>query len=217
MPPISNKVLQKLDKVDDWPGLIKKMIGYGIWLAKVEYKWQAGTILPKGHDIKDLVYTVVQKLYGGERTWVPSNVSLETWLRGNIRSEMNNLFKSAYTHSGTLREVPLEVDDTSRTTDEFEHQVADGEALGHKTANPEAVLLEKERKERRKLMIEALYKAIEGDEILEKIYYEILDGYDRKPRILAQRLAVPKKDINNALRRLDRHLEKITRQGSDNE
>ena len=123
---------------------------------------------------------------------------------------MNNLFKSAYTGSGALREVPLEIDDKSRATGEFEHWAADGEAFGCETANPELVLLEKERKERRKLMIEALYKAIEGDEILEKIYYEILDGCDRKPRILAQRLAVPKKEINNALRRLDRRIEKIT-------
>jgi hypothetical protein len=131
---------------------------------------------------------------------------------------MSNLFDSAYTQSSTLREVPLEIVESSRVTSRFEHQVADGKTFEYKTANPETIFLEKERKERRKLMVEALYEAIEGDEILEKIYYEILDGCDRKPRILAQRLAISKKEVYNALRRLDRHVEKITaKQGGDNE
>jgi DNA-directed RNA polymerase specialized sigma24 family protein len=213
MPANPHQVLQKLDEVDDWPGLMKKMIGYGVWLARTEYRWRRGTILPKGNDIKDLVYTVVKKLYSGERTWDPGRVSLESWLRLNIRSEMNNLFRSAYTCSGALREVPLEGDDKRGQTDQLEGQAVDEEISRLRGSEPEIALLEKESKKQCQLMLEALFEAVEGDQVLDDIFYEICDGCERKPRVLAQRLGIPKREINNALKRLDRRAQKIlTRQ-----
>lgn len=216
MSPIPGEVLQKLDEVEDWPGLIRKMIGYGVWLAKVEYKWRAGTILPKGHDIKDLVYKVVRKLYAGERTWKPSKVSLEDWLRLNIRSEMNNLFRSAYTRSGELREVPLETDEGSNVL-EIERPGAGRKAPGLSALDPEAILLKRERRDKLVQMIEALYEALEGDEVLEDIYFEIIDGCPRKPRILAKRLGISKREVNNALRRLDRRVKRVKAKQGEND
>lgn len=211
------EVLRKLDEVDDWPGLIKKMIAYGVWLAKVEYKWRGGISLPKGNDIKDLVYVVVKKLYSGERTWNPARVPLESWLRLNIRSEMNNLFKSLYTKSGQLREVSLEVKDSDGSRRPIDNQVVAGEAFEHKTANPEEILIEKEARAMHRASIEALYAAIEGDDLLENIFLEILDGCERKPRLLAEKLGVARKEVYNALKRLDRRVEAIaSEQGGDN-
>jgi hypothetical protein len=212
-------ILEKLDEIDNWPGLIKKMMAYAVWLAKVEYKWRVGTVLPKGNEIKDLVYSVVIKLYSGERTWDPDKVPLEIWLRNNVRSEMNNLFRSAYTGSGELREVPLESDRAADDDEEAEYVDVEGGIFERASDDPEAALVEKESRAQRKQMIDAVYKAIEGDELLEQIYYEILGGRERKPRVLAEKLGATTEDINNALRRLDRRVERIAAEwlGGENE
>lgn len=210
------EILRRLDAVDDWPGLVQKMIAYAVQLAKIEYKWRAGTVLPKGYDIKDVVYTTIKKLYSEERTWNPDKVSLEAWLRLNIRSEMNNLFRSAYTHSGEVREVPLPPDN-KRGSVPIEKKAVVGEMFERHSPNPEAIVVEKEKGEYRNVMIEALYEAIEGDEVAEEIYYAVLDGCERKPRVLASRLGRPKDEINNALRRIDRRAERIAAEmNSDN-
>jgi len=69
----------------------------------------------------------------------------------------------------------------------------------------------------RRASIEALYAAIEGDDLLENIFLEILDGCERKPRLLAEKLGVARKEVYNALKRLDRRVEAIANeQGGDN-
>lgn len=218
MPPPNDDVLRQLDAVDDWTGLVERIIAYAVQLAKIEYRWRAGTLLPKGNDIKDIVYTVIKKLYSGERTWEPDRVPLETWLRNNVRSEMNNLFRSAFTPSRNLREVPLETDDDSVPVDATEHHAVEEGVIGDKPVNPETVLIEKEKRRQRDNMINALYRAIEGDDILEAIYFAVLEGGERKPQILAEKIGVSVSEINNALRRLDRRVVQLAeRKGFDNE
>lgn len=203
------EILRRLDNVADWPALIKKMIAYGVWLAKIEYKWRAGTMLPKGNDIKDVVYTTINKLYSGERTWDPDRVSLEKWLRNNIRSEMNNLFKAAYTKSGEVREVALTSGEDGPSDAPLDYKAVTDEEGWRQLPNPESILLEEEERRRRDIMIEALCEASEGDELAEEVVYSVLEGCERKPRFLASRLGRPKHEIVNALRRIDRRVERI--------
>lgn len=203
----NEEILRKLDEVEDWSALIEQMIAYAVKLAKYRYRWQPGTILPKGDDIQDVVFRTVKKLFSGERTWDPDRVPLEVWLRINIRSEMNNLFDSSFTTSGQLREVPIGSSD--KEEDEQEPDYIERGVLRLANDNPEAVLIEKQDRRERTELIDALYMAIEGDELLEGIYYQILDGCERKPRILAERLGVSREDIYNALRRLDRRVVEI--------
>ena len=215
---ISSEIRQKLDEVDDWPRLLKRMTAYAVSLAMREYQWQPGTVLPKGSEIQDLVFTVVKKLYTGERTWDPDKVSLGFWLQGNIRSEMNNLFRSAYTSSSKLREVTLTDTDGNVIQGSIEPRSETTETLEDDLNDPESIILEKEMSERRRTVCNALYKALEGDKLLEEIYFQLLDGCERKPRVLAEKLGKSTTEINNALRRLDRHIKKILdEQGGDNE
>lgn len=207
-----------LDEVDDWPRLLKRMTAYAVSLAMREYQWQPGTVLPKGSEIQDLVFTVVKKLYTGERTWDPAKVSLDSWLQGNIRSEMNNLFRSAFTSSSKLREVTLTAADGNAIEAANEPRSESAETLEDDLNNPESIFLEKEMSEWRRTVCDALYRSLEGDKLLEAIYFELLDGCERKPRVLAERLSRSTAEINNALRRLDRHVKKILdKQRSENE
>lgn len=205
----NEETLRRLDEVEDWPRLIVQMIAYGVKLAQDEYKWRTGTTLPKGDEVKDVVFRVIEKLYSGDRTWESERVPLNVWLRNNIRSEMNNLFTSAYTRSGELREIPLEPIDDSEDKEKLEPQGVEGGVFERSSNSPEEALIEKEDRRDREDMIASLHTAVEGDELLEEIYYLILGGCERKPRILAERLGVPKEEINNALRRLDRRVEGI--------
>jgi len=215
----NEETLRILDEVEDWPALIEQMMAYAVKLAQIEYKWRAGTGLPKGNEIKDVVFRTIGKLYSGERTWEPGRVPLKVWLRNNIRSEMNNLFVSAYTRSGERREIPLESTDDSEEEERLEPQDVEGGVFEHSVDSPEDALVEKENRREREDMIVSLYKAIEGDELLEEICYLILGGCERKPRILAERLSVSREEINNALRRLDRRVEGIAAEqlGGDDE
>jgi hypothetical protein len=203
----NEEILRKLDEVEDWSALIEQMLAYAVKLAIYRYRWQPGTVLPKGDDIQDIVFRTVTKLYSGERTWDPDRVPLQVWLRNNIRSEMNNLFDSSFTTSGKLREVPIEPSDEEDYDQEPDY-IERGE-FRLADDNPEAILIKKEDRRERLELTDSLYKAIEGDELLENIYYQILDGCERKPRILAERLGVSREDIYNALRRLDRRVFEI--------
>jgi hypothetical protein len=207
MPDTPNpEFLRRLDEVD-WPTIVKRMMAYAAHLAKNEYTWRGGTILPKGGDIEDIVFIVVKKLYSGERTWDPSRVSLEAWLALNIRSEMNNLFRSAFDSEGNLRELVLQDPDQD---DPMDH--GNGHADEAMFAEPETALLEQEQQERRERLVEALYEAISDDKLLVRIFEAIVDGCERKPSVLAERLQVPVTDINNALKRLDRHVSKVAQE-----
>ncbi len=201
----NQEILRHLDAVD-WPNLTQRMIAYAIQLARTEYHWRGGTELVKGRDIQDIVFTVIKKLYSGERTWDPERVPLAVWLSGNIRSEMNRLFRSVFSSAGIVREVPLEPDEE---TGLMPGTSGNGGGIARE---PEAALLIKEQQEKRDKLIAAVYAAIEGDKLLELIFYAILDGFGRKPATLAEHLDVPVSEINNALKRLDRHVARVAQE-----
>ena len=218
--PPNQDVLRELDNVEDWPALVKKMTAYAARLVRTKARWQGASDLPKGYEIQDLVSKTLKKLFSGERGWDPNVVPLEVWLRENIRSEMSNLLGSAYTKSGELREMPLDPQDPNEPEGGFKRRPAiEAPTLFEGARTTEEALIDKEARINRDRLIQALYTAIDGDELLERMYDGILEIDDRRPRVLAELLGVPKEDVENALRRLDRHASRlqVSAEGVDDE
>lgn len=198
------EVLEQLRDAD-WESLVERMIAYAVRLRSNHYYWRQGGELPQGREMEDIVYTVVKKAFSGERTWNPSKVPLEAWLFQTVRSEMNNLFRASATEKEASK-VDSEGEELLDTVDLGE----DNEQLFEVSAPaPEEALLEQEGQQHLQRMIDAVYEAAQDDPILEAICDEIMATGERKPRLLAKALDLPKPEVNNALKRLDRLVRRV--------
>jgi DNA-directed RNA polymerase specialized sigma24 family protein len=184
----------------------KELLAFALWWAE-RYRWRSGSpdILPKGHELRDLVQHVILQTISGERNWVPEKGELLPWLKDQVKSVVDALAKSA----AHRREHFFSKGDQNGLTEQEEHlamQVDGSENLDRLT--PEEVLISKESDEERLnrtlYKYSALFYAIEGDAELEEVLEAVINGCELKPRFLAQELNVPVENIYNRLKRLRR-------------
>src|SRR5690554_772316 len=95
-----NEVFKRLSAVD-WDSIGRKLTAVARKRAS-RYGWHSGdpSILGKGNEPEDIAQTIIEKLLSGDRKWDPSQIELEAWLLGQVRSEIDNLYKN----SGHLNE-----------------------------------------------------------------------------------------------------------------
>lgn len=185
----------------DWAAIGKRLVAFGLWWAS-RYQWRKGNLpeLAQGKTIEDIIQTVVEKTFSGQRRFDPMRGPLEPWLRDQIKSEIDALARSA-AHRCEESQAEDEPSDPELLTpvQSRTHRVL-GTPLEH---DPEAIALSQEEIAERSA---ALFDAIADDKGLEAIVVALLDGCEPVPRILAAELGVSVEDIYNRVKRLRRRV-----------
>lgn len=188
----------------DWGEIGKKLLAFAEWRAS-HYRWRSGNIkeLAQGMTPEDIVQEVIIKTINGERKWDPDLGPLEPWLKDQVKSIMDAIFKSA----ANRREVrSLEDPDDAESSLEriaHKHNVIAPFAT-EKPPNPDEQLSMAER-------VSELFSAVSGDHELEEVLEAIMDGCEPKPQYLAQELGISVEEINNRIKRLRRRALKLER------
>ena len=199
---------------DEWSNLHRDLLAYVINLVRNKY-WRHG-ILPKGYTEQDIVQDIYLKTLTGERSWDPEVVNLRTFLMGQVRSIVSHLFEwKEYKHESHIDSPD---DDLIEIIDKVNHSRA--EEGNPYTRSPGELLLLAEQKEERdyvaKKKVDAILEAC-GEEpdlaaVFEAGYELLIEGKDVRSRYLADRLGVPRQEIYNRTKRLNRLKDKAERE-----
>src|SRR5687767_8038584 len=198
----------------EWEPLSELMAARAQQLFNTRYYWRGGGDLPQGNSVEDIVQTVIEKAFSGDRDWNPDKVPLKVWLLKTLESVLSDLFDLQDTKS---RHIPIMEDDGVDTLESVEDRITDN-SLAIKASDPEVSLIEKDSQKRQKHMADALLVEIGDDELLKEIYFEIADTGNRKPQDLAEKLTetlgknVTVTEVNNALKRLDRRVRRLAKE-----
>jgi hypothetical protein len=177
-------------------GLAKRLLAFARRYARVMTWWlNRSDGLAKGNTIEDIVRTAMVSLFGeldpdpntttGKRRWDPKKYPEPfVYLMLVVKTELRNLAVSSEN-----RLSDRDVDDDALTTD--------------KTA--EALLVEAEDAAEHDRRVQRLYSLlideIADDEQVQTLHDHMIDG-TYKPQLLADRLSMSVKDINNLKRRM---------------
>lgn len=190
----------------DWGSILKKLRAFTRY--RVRHYGSTGdpdTLIAKGMSVDDIVHDVVVKTMHGTRKWDPNKGELLPWLKDQVKSEVDALFRSAARH----REIAVP-DDYPEAADLLIHSrlASDDPLHNERSETPEDILL---RKERDSLRSDTVWELALGDDELEEIVIAVSDGCDSTPRALARYLGVPVEDIYNRLKRLRRRAKDFRR------
>lgn len=211
--PIRKDVYDRLQAAD-WAEIGKNLLGFAIWLARRNYGWWHSTSdqLPKGMKFEDIVQLVILKTIDGRRRWDPAKGPLEPWLKDQIRSELDELYKSAANRREVYSAAVYENDGVETL------QARQGGAAGMQvpyapSAEEEAIKREEEATAGK--LLGAIYEKIAGQPELEDIISALMGGCEPKPQALADALDVQVTEINNRQKRLKRRAKEARREQSN--
>jgi hypothetical protein len=167
------------------------------------HEWATGRPFPRDYQPDDILGTVIEKNLKGSRgaSFDPSQGTFTTWLKRQIKSEIDNKMRWDRSKS----EVPIPVNENGDYQEEYLQHLAEGDRITPdlQPDNPEILLISEEWAEARWV---ELYEAVEGDEDLEEIVKALENGCDMKPRNLAAELGWNVNRVYRAKKRLDRRL-----------
>ncbi len=188
----------------DWGEIGKNLVAFAILFARTHYGWwdASSDQLPKGMKFDDIVQQVILKTIDGRRQWDPAKGPLEPWLKDQVKSELDALYKSA-AHRRESHSVEVEEgNDGSETLNTRRGHQDARDAPGTPSAEEKAI--EREEEEFAAKKVGAIFEQVAGQPDLEDILSAIMDGCEPKPQALADALGVPISEINNRLKRLRR-------------
>ncbi len=189
--PLALALIERIEQ--ELPGVQKEVLAYAV--RKVRSKrWTRRTGMPEGKEAADLVQEALARVLAGDRPWDPAKVALGPFLMGVVKSLLSSELEG---EENKVASLAPNVDGPT---------LLDGSA---RVATPEQVILDAERCN--ELADEAL-KAAEGDEVLERIVVELLDGVrcsDAKEIAGATGLDV--KQVYAGTRKLQRRLDAAAR------
>jgi len=197
---LDDSTFQQLQQ-QDWHKINNELILHTAYIAK-SYSWQSGGTaeLAKGSTLKDIVQHVIEKTLNGDRKWDPDKGPLMPWLKDQVNSVVDALYKSATNR----REVRLREDESSTDILERGPTQASHLLFADTQVTPEELLLAEEDALLVKQQVDFILDLVSNKPELEDVVLAILDGCEPKPRFIAKQLDVEVKEINNRLKRLCR-------------
>lgn len=213
MDPKTFKLLQE----QDWKAIGKELVAFAAWRAW-GYQWRHGGNwdLAAGKTVEDLVQDVIVKTIEGVRKWDPDKGELRPWLRAQLRSVMDHLYRSGPHSYETAIPESDDSDADEGLIGNVQYRASTAASLvvmGSSVPEPQEVLLAKEAEEEARKRIERrvneLFQAVSEDRELEEVVEAVLNDCEPKARYLADELGVPVEDIYNRLRRLRRRASKL--------
>ena len=162
------------------------------------YGWRTEKSLPLGTSPDSVVNSVIVKVLEGDRNWDgASETSLVYSFQGMIRSDIGHLFGKLETRSVVPIAIPLHGDPESgesreRTPDDFPSCSPD----------PEAKLIDKERRTLEETAYELILKSVEDDDELSTVALSLHDT--DSPAEISSKTSIPIKRVYQLLRTLYR-------------
>lgn len=201
--PIRKDIYDRLQAAD-WSVIIKNLMAFAIWFARNNYGWwdPSSDQLPKGMKFEDIVQLVILKTIDGRRQWDPAKGSLEPWLKDQIKSELDALYKSA-AHWRESHSVEVEEGGDGSETLLTRRGRADGRDVPH-APSAEDEVIEREEEAIAAKVLGAIYEKTAGQAELEDMISAMIGGCEPKPQALADALGVEVTEINNRQKRLKR-------------
>jgi hypothetical protein len=190
---------------DDEIGRLAKELGWYALSVSNKLFWRThnSVELPNGETIESIVSLAFEKLYSGERDWDPQkDPDLKKYLMDVIDSLLSHLSTSK---DNTLLSATLDVREQQETDFEAgsKERRPEREWLVKSARTPEDLLIDNETARREEQVLNDLWEACKGDDILTKVLEAIRGGCDR-PGEIAKATGIPIKDIYKASKRLDR-------------
>lgn len=175
-------------------GLAKQLLAFARRFARVQRWWlgEAGA-LAKGNEVEDIVVAALQTLFGGKPRWDPTKYP-DPWvyLVLVVKTKLLNLVVSVEN-----RRSVRDPDDDALVAAE----------------TPETLLLEAEedatRSERAALAYSLLVDELGDDQLLLQLHDLIVNEDVHKPKLLAQRLGMDVKNVNNLKKRFWRACRRV--------
>jgi DNA-directed RNA polymerase specialized sigma24 family protein len=199
----------RLLEEQDWASIGRKLLRFAVSRARI-YGWTGGPDmeLAAGCTPEDLVQSVITKTIEGTRRWDPDKGPLEPWLKDQVKSVLDALYRSA----PSTHEVPIPEDDEGEELiDQLEHHAIETEGPGTSLSGSveQGILKREEDHLRRQLIsqrVDAIFEVASGDSTMEAIIDAIMNGCEPQPRFVAAELDMRVDDINNARKRFRRRL-----------
>jgi DNA-directed RNA polymerase specialized sigma24 family protein len=201
--------LAKLQQVD-WKAIGIQLAGYARWKAR-RLRWRTGgrEDLAKGKTPEDVAAEAIEKALDGTRALrFDTNSELLDRLKSIVDSDINHLAHSA---DNMRQSAGLQNQDGEELRDKMEFEAVHqnyNDLLSQQPNDPEEqiVKLDEQDAERR---VDSLFKLLSDDKDLTDVLESILEG-ETKPKEIADRLNTSVSDINNRLKRIRRHADKIS-------
>ncbi|MDQ5826819.1 MAG: hypothetical protein M3441_21800 [Chloroflexota bacterium] len=173
--------------------------------------WRTGSaaVLPGGETAESVVSLALEKVWSGERRWDPEAAP-------DIKKYLMDVIDSLLSHLATGSDNRALISLPTVGTGEIETQSAPmGEAARATLAkaggdSPEELLLRKAEEERELKAIDMLLDEAKDDMALTLIIRAMLNGHGRAAEI-ADAVGLEVKDVYNAMKRLDRKIERVRR------
>jgi DNA-directed RNA polymerase specialized sigma24 family protein len=191
--PLALALIERIEQ--ELPGVEKQVLAFAVRKVRAK-RWtrRTGVGMPEGKEAADPVQEALARVLAGDRPWDPSKVALEPFLKGVVRSLVS-------------AELEGEENKVASLADDWEGPaLPDGSA---RMATPEQVVLDAERCS---AIADEVLKAAEGDEVLEKIVCELLDGvHCSEAKEIAEATGLDVKQVYAGTRKLQRRLDAAAR------
>lgn len=189
----------------DWGQISQELLLHTIFRTQ-RYPWQSGGAeeLAKGAQPKDIVQHVIEKTLNGDRKWDPNKGPLVPWLKDQVNSVVDALYHSA----ANKHEARLVSNDDNGNVQGRSQKLTSHLFHTSILATPEEEILIKEDEELSRQQVDRILELVADKSELQDILFAIIEGCQPKPKLLAERLEVDVKEINNRLKRLRRMVRK---------
>jgi hypothetical protein len=199
--------------------LNKMILELGYYALKVsnEYHWRTKNkdALPKGETIESIVSQALEKVLTGERSWNRAQQpDFTKFMRDVIDSLINHLAGSK--DNAILTPVPEEGSEDERNWHTGARADPKIDWLARLENTPEQVLLDKESSKQKDKALRLLLEECAGDQVLTKIVNAML-GESNQYDEIANVVGIEKKEVYNAMKRLDRKIATVRRKMTNGE
>ncbi len=190
MAEITLEVRQLLEK-QPWKEIMARLLLYADnKMQRLVWRGSFGGHPPEGIQAKDLIQTVIEKVFSGNRTWNPDrHPDLVGFLMDALDSEISNLVRSF--ENRRLRP---------------EASLAEGALERIDDVTPEVQLLNKEREGESEDLLLSFLEFLTPDDELRKVVETIMDGIVKRADI-AGHLGVTVAEVDARRKRLSRRVQ----------
>jgi hypothetical protein len=154
--------------------------------------------MPDGNEAIDIVDQAIEDVLSGRRAWHPTKQpALFAHLRSTVDSKLSHLVKSK--ENRRVRAISPPTDDGNPSEPSLPRRPGDT------AVSPPDILMQAEEERLAEEFFWGFYELLDGEPILQKIVECIVDGID-KPAEVAAQVGVPRREIYNARKTLQRRL-----------
>jgi hypothetical protein len=192
---------------DEWCEIVLSLERHALSVSRaLRWRTRNPIELPGAETVTSIVSKAIEKLFVGDREWDPDKEpDIRKYLQGVIDSLLNHLAESQDNTLVTTEPEPGSADHAGWESGSRKRDPA-ADWLVPRDRSPEAVLLDHERASQEDRALELLVDECYEDPVVMSVLEAMMDGYE-KPAEISKHKGINIKEVNNAIKRMDRKLE----------